>query len=487
MKKHIHLILFLMLMCVVCLIGLQLFWNYQNYNHTVKTFDHDINEALRSAADREIDDRQLKIVNKFEGWLADTSLITITADHNNRDSNTVFHTKDRHPLYPADKGITFGLEDFPLKLNHITPAAKQYLIKHFADRILRRDLQKGIVYNYTQLLGDSLNKIYNASKTNVSLLKKLTKQELAMRGINASFILNPGKNSRLYLTRPVNTHFKRPFKNTWFYAGFQSPQQYFFKQMKWVITTSLLLIGITVTCFAYTAKTLLSQHKLALLKDDFINNMTHELNTPLSSIKITAESLKSFNHTPQIQAEYLDIITYQADKLSSLTEQILNASRMEKQAGDNRALIDLNELIDKAINDMQPQIAKYKAQINYQPLPIAVSVNIEAISMLNAFTNVLDNAIKYATYASRVNISLTANAGYAEITFTDNGIGIPDEYHHKVFEKFFRVPQGNVHTVKGFGLGLSYVSQVIKQHRGAISIAANRPNGSIVTIKLPLN
>jgi two-component system phosphate regulon sensor histidine kinase PhoR len=174
MKKHITLILVLMVMCVTGIIGLQLFWNYQNYRSTVKTFDHDINEAMRTATDREMDQRRGLIVIRFKGWLADTALITVTCDYNNRDSNTVFHIHDRHPKYVEDKKrvFSFGLTDFKKKLKSITPAAKTYLINHFGDIILQRDLKDGTLYNYTQMLGDSLEKVYSESRTNRAALQK---------------------------------------------------------------------------------------------------------------------------------------------------------------------------------------------------------------------------------------------------------------------------------------------------------------------------
>lgn len=486
MKKPVLLIIILMSLCAAGIIGLQLFWNYQNYKNTVKSFDHDINEALAKAVASETDQRQDQIVERFKGWLADTSLVTITADHNNRDSSTVFYTQDSHPKFPEDKNrkAQFGLTDFKEKLNHITPQAKAFMIRHFGDRILKRDLKEGVVYHYTQLLGDSLEKVFNGSKVNIGALQALFKAELASKGIHAGFTLNPAKNQGLYLTQPVNTNFRKPFKNDFVYAGFDSPDHYFFREMRWVIITSLLLIGMTIGCFTYTIKTLLSQQQLAELKEDFVHNMTHELNTPIASIRITAEALKSFPHQPEKQAEYLDIITYQADKLSGLTSHILHTRERIKTSPNDWARIDLGQVIKQALQDLQPQIENTEAFITYESK--SLFVNCDYASLLNVMMNLIDNALKYHTGQARISITLNSTACHAEIQVADDGPGIPAEYREQVFEQFFRVPKGNVHNVKGFGLGLSYVKQTVVQHKGTIAVSNNQPIGSIFTIRLPL-
>lgn len=489
MKKHILLILLLMSLCVTGIVGLQLFWNYQSYKITVKAFDHDINEALTSAVAKETDQRQDQIVKRFKGWLADTSLIIITADHKNRDSTTVFYTQDAHPKFREDikRKSQFGLQDFKEKLDHITPKAKAYMIEHFGDRILKRDLKQGTVYYYTQMLGDSLQKVFNGSRMNPQEIKILFRRELAARNIDAGFILNPQKKADLFLTKQVNTNFRKPYKNDFVYAGFENPYTYFFRKIKWVIISSLLLIFITIGCFAYTIRILFSQQKLAQLKEAFISNMTHELNTPISSIKITAEALKSFKHRPETTYEYLDIITYQADKLSKLTSQILNNSQLIKNDATNWTKINLNDLVVTAIYDLKSQSESNYAMIESRLPDVAPWITGDTSSLRNVLINLIDNAFKYTTATPRITIDVIVSAKQAVINVTDNGIGIPEEYHLAVFEQFFRVPQGNLHDVKGFGLGLSYVRQVIQHHKGEVTVINNMPSGSIFTIKLPLS
>jgi two-component system phosphate regulon sensor histidine kinase PhoR len=485
MKKHIILILVLMTFCVICIIGLQLFWNLQNYRSTVSAFDHDINEALHIAVERETDHRQNLIVERFKGWLADTSLIVITADHNNRDSNTVFHTRDRYPKYAEDnkKGMTFGLTAFRQKLNKINPAAKAIMINHFGDRILKNDLKEGAVYHYTQMLGDSLEKVYSDSKVDVLILSRLFKEELAKRNVRTNFVLNPVSKRNYYLTKTVNTNFRKPYEKDLVYAGFESPDVYFFNEMKWVIISTFLLFVITFACFTYTVRILLSQDKIARLKDDFINNMTHELNTPLASIKITADALKSFDYGPAMRKEYLDIITFQADKLIGMAGQILSNSGM---GSTQKVSFELGGVIQTAINDLTPQSEQANALICYNPSSKNIFISGNPESLRSALVNLIDNALKYTAGNPEITIDVTVVDGFVELTMADNGIGIPELYQLKVFDKFFRVPYGNRHDVKGYGLGLSYVSEVVKQHCGKAVISGNVPAGTKVTLKLPI-
>lgn len=487
MKTNINLILVLMSLCVAGIIGLQWFWNYQNYRSTVDTFQRDINESLNTAVDLEMKQRHQLLINQVKGWLADTSFIRITCDTKNRANNTVFYINDRYPKFAGSKGISFSINEFKPKLERITPEAKKVLIEHFGERTLRGDLQKGSIYYYTQRLGDSLTVAFFKSHVRLGALDRLYRDQLQSKGIRAEFSLNPTDSVRsAYLTRPVNASFHRPYKQEIVRAGFDSPDRYFLKTMKWVILTTLLLIAVCLLCFGYTVKTLLSQHKLARLKDDFINNMTHELNTPLSSIKITAEALKTFAYEPERQKEYLDIIGYQTEKLTDLTARILDTNRSVAASRQNWQPIDLTVLLDKAIKDMGIRFVNQQAIVTYEPPEEPIPIYGEAVSLITVFTNIIDNALKYASPDMRLTIRLVTINRWAEVVFADNGAGIPDEYRMKVFDPFFRVPQGNVHNVKGYGLGLNYVNQVLRQHRGSVTVQANEPIGSQFIIKLPL-
>ncbi|WP_460972954.1 sensor histidine kinase [Spirosoma migulaei] len=479
-------ILLLMALCIAGIIGLQLFWNYQNYRATVTSFQHEINQTLIQAVDQETAQRRQALIGQVKHWLADTSFIQITCDTKNQDSSTVFHINDRYPKFKGSSGFTFGIVSFKRKLKRLSPSVKTMVINHFADRRLRQDLQDGMIYYYTPRLGERLARAWDQSHVQLSQLNRIYRSRLVANGIDAPFFLSPTRQGGSgYWTQPVPTSAQKP-ANQWVRARFEPPTDYFVKTMKWVILSTFLLVAISLFCFGYTVKTLLSQHKLAQLKDDFINNMSHELNTPLASIKITAEALKSFNYPPQVQQNYLDIITYQTDKLTGLTAQILTANRRISLANEPWQIMSVSQLLEQAIHELPLRHPLPAAWVSYQPPPEPVWVNTRATSLMAVFTNLLDNALKYGSTHPQLTIRLTTKNRWVDISFADNGIGIPLEYRTKIFDPFFRVPSGNVHDVKGYGLGLSYVRQVLLEHGGSIRAEANEPCGSIFFIRLPL-
>ena len=488
-KKRIKLILILMSVCVTGITGLQLYWNYQNYNHTVKAFKHDINEALNVAVDREMDAREQKIVTRFKGWLADTAFVTITCNVQNRDSATVFTMKDTHPYPGGDKGISFGITDFKKKLHKITPEAKALFINHMADSTLRHHLKDGFVYFYTQRLGDSLQKLVDSSRHNKAALAKFYKDELVSRGIGAAFAISPRRldNRESFLTRTINAGLQRPHQKDLVFAGFESPGLYFLREMKWLLVSSFLLIGITILCYAYTVKTLLSQQKLAELKNDFINNMTHELKTPIATINIAAEAIQNFNLSKASADEYLAIIRNQAGNLTGLVDQILkNVISEQDNSSLNFAEVDTGRLITQIIADYKPQSEAAGVRINYHAVSNNAMANADEEMLKNAIGNLLDNAIKYCSTGAVIDINQTTENGNIIISVADDGPGIPQQYQDKVFDRFFRVPSGDVHNVKGYGLGLSYAKSIIERHKGTLTLVSYEGSGTEFIISIPL-
>ncbi|MEE1944323.1 HAMP domain-containing sensor histidine kinase [Pedobacter sp. KR3-3] len=484
MQKKITWVLVLMSFCVLGITGLQLYWNYQNYQTTVTNFKKDSNDALTKAVDDEIGLRHQLIKSAVRKWLSDTAFITITCDINNRDSNTVFHMRDTHPYFKDAKPVSIGIANFKEKVRQITPEAKNIFINHFTDNTLGGDLRKGIIYFYTQRLGDSLSRIYNSTKANTNSLATLFKKELTKKGIYTPFKLNVKKNDqKIFVTPKVNTALRRPYEKEMVWASLENPNAYYFREMRWLIISSLLLIGITVFCFYYTVKTLLNQSKLVAMKNQFISNMTHEIHTPLSSIQITAEAMQQFDQDVATRNKYLDIILYQTKKLTHLTKEILGNAKLEHIAFPTNETIKLRHLVTEVIDSV--------------PLPTGTHIQFEAspdlvikgnqLHLFRALSNVVENAIKYNTATNPlITIYYLVKNKEVNIYIADNGPGIADEFKGKIFDQFFRVPTGNVHDIKGYGLGLSYVQKVIMQHRGQIKVSDNRPNGSIFIIQLPI-
>ncbi len=475
--------------CVLSITGLQLYWNYQNYKTTVNNFKTDTNNALEVAVNKEIALRQQELVLKVKYWLADTSFLKIECNINNRDSNTVFTIQDVHPRFKEDSTrksrlFNIGINYFKQKLKEITPEAKKIFINHFAERTFKDDIEDGAIFYYTQGLGDSIHKAFDESKFNPKKFIDLYKTELAKRNIATSFKLvrKPQiKSSTLILS--ANTSFRKSYKSEPIFVSLESANSYYLKEMKGLILTSLLLIAITIFCFYYTIRMLFSQHKLVAIKNQFISNMTHEINTPLSSIQVTAEALKQFNPDEETREKYLDIILYQTKKLNDLSAEILENAKLETLDFKRDEEVDLERLLLTLIQELK---LEEKVVLKYQSNLAGYLLKGNKNHLSRAIGNILENAFKYNDNKEpSIEIKLTKNQKEIKLTISDNGPGIANEFKEKIFEQFYRIPTGNVHDIKGYGLGLSYVKKVISQHKGTITLFDNQTTGSIFSINLP--
>jgi len=482
MKKNLLIVFVLMAVCVSAIIGLQLYFSYQTYETEAKVFVRNVNQVLNEAVENAFESHRRDVVKQFKGWLADTTIVDISCAWNTKQKVTVFTIKEVEPPFTDKAKISLSLEQFPEKLAHITPYAKAVLITHMED-VVDNDLKSGSVYFYTQKLGERLEKAYDKKSISLMSLQQSYKAALLKRNIRQPFSFNRvTKGADVFNTKKVNIAIRRPYKQKWLYASFTNTNAYLLKQLKWVLLGSLLLIIITLTCFWYTVKVLLSQQKLNALKDDFISNMTHEINTPLTSITITAQALKQFSHDPVAQQSYLDIILHQTEKLTSLTDEILTGAKMEYAGITLNDMVDINPLIANVVSDY----TKYNA-IKFEPHVKDVYIKGNEVHLTRALNNIIDNAIKYSTDAApEVLINSVVSGKSIIISVADNGPGIQYEFKQKVFEQFYRVPTGNTHNVKGYGMGLSYVQKVVKAHNGTIAIKDNVPTGIIFVITLPL-
>ncbi|RZJ56863.1 MAG: HAMP domain-containing histidine kinase, partial [Flavobacterium sp.] len=361
------------------------------------------------------------------------------------------------------------------RIDTITPEAKRLFIDHMVETV-HDGFLRGTVWFFTQGIGDRLSKAYYEVPIPQNVITEQYRIALKRRGVTLPFRLNKNSGDYDYITKKVNFGIKH---EQWMRAGFVGLNTFLLGELKWVLLGTLLLLLITLACFWYTIKTLLNQQKLNIMKDDFISNMTHEIHTPLSSILVTADALKRFSHDEKQRHDYIDIILHQGKKLSGLTEEILNGARMERTG------IALDDFIN--INDLSKKLKAGYHSVNVQQNVSAVIFKGNAMHLENAIGNLLENALKYNTQIQPL-VTLTFEVGTKEIAIvvTDNGPGIPDTEKEKIFDQFYRVSTGNIHDVKGYGLGLSYVKKVVVAHNGSIAVENNNPSGSIFKILLPL-
>jgi two-component system phosphate regulon sensor histidine kinase PhoR len=279
--------------------------------------------------------------------------------------------------------------------------------------------------------------------------------------------------------------------NQFLYVAFPQKDNFILKNLVSLFAISTLLVLLVGGIFYYSANSLISERKLAKVKNDFINNMTHELKTPVSSISLALEVIqdKDIIKTEEKTNRYLGIIKEENQRLASQIDKVLQMAKLEqKQVQILFEPVDVNEIINAVIKNMEVQLEQKTIQLNLQLVAENTIVRADRVHLTNVFYNLLDNALKYSKESLDLQI-ITENPSVNEIKIEviDNGIGIDASETDRVFEKFYRVSTGDLHDVKGFGLGLSYVKNMVKLHEGSVDLKSKLNAGSTFTITLPLD
>ena len=265
------------------------------------------------------------------------------------------------------------------------------------------------------------------------------------------------------------------------------------KNYKWYLYGKLLpqicfgfiLLFVTGAAFLITFKSLKAQIKLGNMKDDFISNMSHELKTPIATVKCALEALNNFNviEDVKLSREYLAMACSEMDRLELLATSSLNTSLLETgKLYIQRESYDLKKLVEEVLQTMQLRLQQQGAKVSFESNGSNFLIPVDKLHTQGVLINLLDNSLKYGKSPVNINIRLAENNGAVQLMLSDNGPGIPEEYREKVFEKFFRVPTGNRHNTKGYGLGLSYAAQVMRQHNGAINVNNMAGGGCMFTL-----
>ncbi len=254
----------------------------------------------------------------------------------------------------------------------------------------------------------------------------------------------------------------------------------------WIFSSGVLLIVISF--FAYTSFVIFRQKRLSEIQNDFINNMTHEFKTPLSTISISAEVLKNptITHSPERLLSYATIIGQEAMRLKGQVERVLQMASLENdEVRLHKEKLDIHDIIRQAAEPFQLSLSEKGGQLQLNLEAGQSQIMGDKLHITNVLYNLLDNAIKYNQRTPCLVLTTSHVKNGIRITLTDNGIGISTEHLKRIFDRFYRVPTGNVHDVKGFGLGLNYVALIIKAHQGTIQANSKADVGSTFHIWLP--
>ena len=269
---------------------------------------------------------------------------------------------------------------------------------------------------------------------------------------------------------------------------FPREKQFLLTELWGMLLISIILIIVIVYSFTYTITTIFRQKRLSEMKNDFINNMTHEFKTPISTISLACEALsdKELRGSGDILSNYLSMIQEENKRLAGMAEKILQTAVIDKgQLKMNREKIDIHEIITDVIKNLRIQVEIKDGEIVKKFGAVKSRIEGDRVHVTNLVYNLLDNANKYSPKKPLIRINTeNANNGIV-ITIEDNGIGIGKNDQKKIFDKLYRVPTGNIHEVRGFGLGLSYVKAIVDEHHGKISLESEVNKGTKFRVFLP--
>lgn len=275
-------------------------------------------------------------------------------------------------------------------------------------------------------------------------------------------------------------------EQSFLYVYFPAQTSYVIKNISFMLGVSAIVILIIIGLFYKTIRLLISQKNLAEIRSDLINNVTHEFKTPLSTVSLACDALTEpeLMSSEKSYLKYVDIIRDENKRLQFMVENILNTSLFENGGFIlNKVKINLHELLEELIDSFEICISGHEGIIIQELKAVNFILHGDTLHIRNAIANVIDNSIKYSSGKPIVKIKTETINEILRLEIEDNGIGIPKHSVKKIFDTFYRVPTGNVHNVKGYGIGLSYAKKVFELHDATISVVSNTGKGSIFTIE----
>jgi len=488
-------------------IGIQVYWIKNSMQLREANFKRSIDEAVNGALIKlETIEISRRTTNSSLQFLRDTNAIQHTAQGIQSIAN------------PDTQGIEMAkqpvLED---QVNAITDKS-QAQIKE-SDKGIQETLPGRISDNYSevaavrkqfmlnylmnQTLGEEKNKDIE-TKISVGLIDTLLKLEFANKGIRIDYefgVYSPDRN-KIVLEKTGKYHEELLFKGFPFplFSGsaiatrdflllyFPQQSKYNLQSLWGMMMVSVLLVFVIIAAFSYSVFTIIRQRKLSELKNDFINNMTHEFKTPISTISLACQALsdKDIPRSNEMYSDYINIIGDENHRLGEMAEKILQTAILEKGNLHLRPeTIDMHALIADAVHKIAIQIEIRDGVINQSLLAKHPLIKSDKVHLSNVIFNLLDNANKYSPRKPQIMISTADAENGIYISINDKGMGISKANLKRIFEKLYRVPTGDVHNVKGFGLGLSYVKFIVEKHGGTISVESEPGKGSTFTMFLP--
>lgn len=370
------------------------------------------------------------------------------------------------------------------------------------DELVRRSFIMNDVF-HSFMDNNTLKPIEERLKT--SLIDSLLRQQLESRGINTQFEFGVYIPSRNILTLQRTGQYPselltRGFPVRLFPGNKSSAPSYLLlyfpneitfviSQIGWLLLLSGLLIVVIIYAFGYTILSIIRQKRIQDMKTDFINNMTHEFKTPVSTIALACEALcdKELVKSEEMFNAYINIISEENQRLGKMAEKVLEAASLEKgKLRMKQENLNLHDLINDVVRKISIQVTSREGTLVTSLDSSHDRVVGDRLHLTNMIYNLIDNAIKYSPDSPVIDVSTTHLEGFIRLSVRDQGIGISKRNQKKIFDKLYRVPTGDLHDVKGYGLGLSYVRAIVENHGGTITVNSELHHGSEFVVNLPV-
>ena len=415
------------------------------------------------------------------------------------DSNGVTISKSRHKSYLSDSASS---DMDMLSEIEVPPYINQFNSDELRNKWFSQ--KKNMVNDiFDELVSINIYNDYNP-KIDTLLLDSIIKMELLEKGISTKYIFSVlstktppadlsklSENEAALATSPYKINLSPDnvfIKPQYLSVYFPNQRNFLLSSMGFMLAISGSFMMVVIFSFYYTVLTIFKQKKLSEIKNDFISNMTHEFKTPISTISLACEVLtdKTIEKTPERVSNYVKMIGDENKRLSLLVENILQTAILDKgEFKLNIQHIDIHALIEQTIANIKLQVDKKDGSITTELKASQPGINADKVHVTNIIFNLIDNALKYSKGKPKIRILTRSNDEGVFISVQDNGIGISKENQHRIFDTMYRVPTGNIHNVKGFGLGLSYVKAVAEKHGGSIEVESELGKGSTFTVYLP--
>ena len=382
------------------------------------------------------------------------------------DNNLFPRQKKNNLLFPSDK----------LQLEFVKPSVIQRFSKDEIKEIVKNSFDRNSLKNIPFEFAITENSLMGDQMVTENFFKYYLD---SANNINRIVLLQPASGSNL----------ENLSKEEFLVIVIPHQRSIVLREIGWFILGAIFFTIIITTAFFVTIRTLLRQKKLSEIKSDFINNMTHEFKTPLATISLAVDALKNEKVVGDKDKTnyFTGVIKEENKRMNKQVETILQAALLDKQKVQlNLKNSSAHELITSALNNIALPIEEKNGKLTYNLDATKDLIMADEVHFTNFINNLLDNAVKYSKENPQIKLT-TSNIGNSlKIKIEDNGIGMNKETLNRIFEKFYRAHTGNVHNVKGFGLGLSYVKSMVEAHRGTIKTESTLGKGSCFIITLPL-